>query len=102
MGHTSNSKGYQEMKYMLQLQDYNVTKFKGLYIDIEHIESVVPLVLSDNRMTNGIPDKEGSKYRVVGSTIRTKSGKEWNVHNDLAEVLAKLDDYNEYMKGQAK
>ena len=102
MGHTSNSKGYQEMKYMLQLQDYNASKYKGLYVDAEQIEAVVPFVGIDMLMTNGVANSAQSKHTVLGTTIHMKSGWQWNVHNQLPDVLSMLDDYNEYMKGQAK
>ena len=74
------------MMYMLQLQNRDVSSYAGLYIDVTEIEAVTPLVIST-------PDKD----KAVGATIYTKSGKVWNVHQSVSEVLDMISDYNEYI-----
>lgn len=78
---------------MLQLQNYDVSSYAGLYIDVELIEAVVPLVA----------DKRGQEGKVIaGATIYMISGKVWNVRQTVSEILDQISDYNEYMKGQVK
>ena len=80
------------MKYMLQLQNRDVSSYAGLYIDAEKIEAVTPLVVISSNQ----------EPKVVGATISMVSGKVWNVRHTVSEVMDMLQDYNEYMKGQPK
>ena len=71
---------------MLQLQNYDVSNYAGLYIDIKLIEAVVPLVVTK------------SEQKIAGATIYMVSGKVWNVRQRVSEILDQISDYNEYMK----
>ena len=72
---------------MLQLQNYDVSSYKGLYIDAELVEAVLPLVNSH-------------KDEVVGASIHMVSGKVWNVRQSVCEIHNMLADYNDYKKAQ--
>lgn len=80
------------MMYMLQLQNRDVSSYTGLYIKVTEIEAIIPLVISTS-----------DKDKVVGATVYMKSGKVWNIHQSVSEVLDMIADYNEYInKGTTK
>lgn len=76
------------MKYMLQLQNRDVSSYRGLCIDVRRIEAVLPCVTVD----------KNQEAKVVGCTIHMNSGKIWNVAQNVSEVLEMIDQYNEDYK----
>lgn len=80
------------MIYLAQFTNRDVSDYAGLYLNMEEIEAVTPLVTTNSKQES----------KVIGATIYMKSGKAWNVHQRLSEILDTIEQHNEYMKGQTK